>query len=222
MTLTVHFLTCNDIDRGFVHNLDHALTWADNVLVTDNHSTDGTFEYALKRGCIAAFADEYIPMTQWEELLKLSWQFIKMSVKPHTWVCNLFGDEYIDVPDINLMNYSHLYKTATAQIHHIWDRSEMLERVDDYWYPFKETRFFQYFPNEPKLDLRKDNLHPAAHTRHVMPQYTERSRPLHLDTRVYSFRYAMDLRREGLIHKEFSPMKFKDTVFDSALLMRAT
>lgn len=225
MTSTVaHFLTFNDMERGFKEHLDHTLEWADRVVVTDNHSTDGTFEYALNSGCVTAFADQPIPLFQWEEFLKLSWRFIKMTLNQGDWVINLFGDEYIEWSDVNLSRF-YAYVGATAEIHQLWDLDEKLERVDDYWHPYYETRIYQYFPTETCIDLRKDHHNPAAHSRHVLPRYIElaqrHGRMLDLNAQVYSMRYALDLKREGVIHREFSPVKFKDAPYGAALLMRA-
>lgn len=223
MTMVAHFITHNDINRGFEQNLKATSAYVDRIIVTDNHSRDGTVECALDYGCDVASAEPQVPLFQWEDLIKVSWYFVKLYTNDGDWILNLFGDEYPKF--LNFGTYTGLQsKAATVELRHLWDTNEMLERVDDYWFPFRETRIYKMFTREPKLDLRQDKLHPAAHSRHVLPRYIEhaerRSEVLDIDAQIHSVRYAKDLTREGVIHREFSPRRFKDAPYGYSLLMK--
>lgn len=224
MTVIAHYMTWDDMDRDFERNLRSTNQWADRVIVTDNYSRDGTAECALDYRCLLAQAKLQIPSSMWERLIHLSWRFVVMTAARGDWVVNLFGDEYADRCPVSGDYRDRLYKAGRIRVRHLWDLSENLERVDGHWSALWETRAYQYFPNEVKPDLRQNHDHPATHTRHVLPRYVEmaekRGESRCLDATIYSKRYALDLAREGEIHREFSPMIFKKEPYTDALLMR--
>lgn len=219
--LVAHFHTHNDIRNDFKNNLAQAAQWADEVIVTDNHSTDGTDRHAVRAGALVVRSVRPVSMAtlQYAGLMAVNRQ-----CQSWDWVVNLYGDEYLsEIPDLDALNRHHRFLAARLDVHYLWNLDYKLVKLDDDWKPISEVRMYRYMSGEHFADLRKRDDHPTGHISHTLPMYVQdaerNEQIIYGDIDVFSQKYALDRTRQHKRHQNMAPVKYKDAAYSYHLLV---
>lgn len=145
--LIVNMITKDEADRYLKQVIEHTWNFADEIVITDDHSTDNTVEIAESLGCKVHEADDDISFILDEsELREQSLRTMEQYVEPNAWVLSLDADEILwGYTNLKELMDQKIFDVLGITFFHTW-KSPHLVRVDKAWTPNISSRLYRYYP----------------------------------------------------------------------------
>lgn len=145
MRLLANMVARNEADRYLIEVLSHLSGYVDQIVFTDDASTDDTPEIALGAGAKVRRLDDPL-FTRNEGLLRnIAWQHLCDYAEPGDWILAIDADELMFGLESlqNLINQSR-YDVLGITFYHMWNPAQY--RTDKAWRPTIGSRLFRFVP----------------------------------------------------------------------------
>lgn len=139
----VQMIVKNEADRYLEEVLDHTKSFADEIVITDDGSTDNTVEIARKYTDNVYENETSLFAINEGMLRQKAWDNIYTHARTDDLILCLDADEklFINGYDLNALADTN-YKVFGITFYHMWNNSEY--RVDKAWAPVISSRLFRY------------------------------------------------------------------------------
>lgn len=147
MKLVAQMVGFNESGRFLDRVLTHLNTIADEIVFTDDCSTDDTREIAAKHGAHVYKMDEPTFTTNEGKLRTTAWNNLENHTKPGDWVLAIDCDEELwsSRPNMDIRDLMRQddFDIINIRFYHMWNETHY--RNDKLWTPNNSTRMFRFF-----------------------------------------------------------------------------
>lgn len=144
--LVAQMVVRNEADRYLDLVLSRLSEYADEIVITDDASTDGTVEICKQYTDLVYVNDEHLFSTNEGRLRQTAWDNLERHAKPRDWILCIDADEVLWWTTQPLDHY--LYQTKFDILGllfvNMWDPKNY--RVDGYWEPTLCSKLFRFRP----------------------------------------------------------------------------
>lgn len=148
MRVVANMIGRNEADRYLKEVLEHMKPLVDEIVFTDDASSDATPDLASDAGAIVYRNPVQLFNKDEGKLRTNSWKNLENHIELGDWVLAIDCDEKLwsSGPEVSLHKMLETTSMAVAGItfYHMWNETQY--RVDKLWAPMLSTRLFRYFP----------------------------------------------------------------------------
>jgi len=156
MKLVAQMVGYNEADRWLREVLEHLTHVADEIVFTDDCSTDNTLKMAKEYGCHTYKTPTQLFTSNEGQLRSMAWSNLRNHAEDGDWILAIDCDEKLwatrrDLSLRDLMEQSK-YDVLNVKFYHMWNDTQY--RVDKAWRPGNSSRMFRYYRNGRFKDSR--------------------------------------------------------------------
>ena len=156
MKLVAQMVCKNEADRFLEPVLKHLTSIVDEVVFTDDCSTDNSVEIAASYGAHTYKMDESTFATNEGLLRNTAWNNLSNHASPGDWVLAIDADEELwssrPDNDIRKLMAQDSFDVINIRFFHMWNETHY--RNDKLWTPNNSTRMFRFFYGGQFLDRK--------------------------------------------------------------------
>ncbi|HJS83555.1 MAG TPA: glycosyltransferase family 2 protein [Nitrososphaera sp.] len=145
MKLIANMIGRNEVNRFLPEVLKHLVDVVDDIVFTDDASTDDTPLVAGKIGAHVKVLSEPLFSIDEGRLRSLAWEHLSEFAKRGDWILAIDCDElFYQSVDVRMLMEQYEYDVLGVTFYHMWDPINY--RIDKAWAPTISSRLFRFFP----------------------------------------------------------------------------
>ena len=147
MALIANMVGKNEADRYLEEVLDHLRGVVDEIVFTDDCSTDNTPDIAREYGAQVYSTDETLFTKNEAQLRQTAWHNLEKHAKIGDWILAIDCDEKLwstsPTSSVDKLMMQPNYDVLNIRFYHMWNETQY--RVDKAWVPGNSSRMFRFF-----------------------------------------------------------------------------